>query len=91
MSTWSCSVATTTSSEGEPSRGQTGLHSRSSDLTSKLQSSVRYAHRDRRRDEGARHLQNPSLEHEAPQSDNPSHREFESDGEEEKHHAELRQ
>ena len=30
-------------SKGEPSRGQTGLHSRSSDLTSELQSSVRYA------------------------------------------------
>ena len=28
-------------SKGEPSRGQTGLHSRSSDLTSELQSSVR--------------------------------------------------
>ena len=30
-------------SKGEPSRGQTGLHSRSSDLTSELQSSVRGA------------------------------------------------
>ena len=28
-------------SKGEPSRGETGLHSRSSDLTSELQSSVR--------------------------------------------------
>ena len=28
-------------SKGEPSNGQTGLHSRSSDLTSELQSSVR--------------------------------------------------
>ncbi len=42
-------------SKGEPSRGQTGLHSRRSDLTSELQSSVRSGLQEtwRRRLDGA--------------------------------------